>query len=226
MFVMIKSIGFADHVPAAEIAELRAAIEAAGAIPGVIGSALMETAPRTSNGGTFLWRATFADEGAYHNCTGGEEWRRAITPLLGPEKGVRIDGAAYAPRWQGTASPGLRDGVWRVLLVACEDGSTRAEREAMERDHLLMPRHVPAIRNWAYGRVVEATGRRRWSHVWEQEYDDVDGLLGPYLHHPVHWGLVDRWYDLECPERIVDPHVVSAFAAIPQSIMSAGVGTP
>ena len=41
------------------------------------------------------------------------------------------------------------------------------------------------------------------------------------MNHPVHWGLVDRWYDPECPERIADASMlVNALGAVPASIMA------
>ncbi|HEY2076274.1 MAG TPA: hypothetical protein VGH53_08045 [Streptosporangiaceae bacterium] len=42
-----------------------------------------------------------------------------------------------------------------------------------------------------------------WSHAWEQEYRDVDGLLGGYLRHPFHWTCTDRWFGCEVPTLIV-----------------------
>jgi hypothetical protein len=30
-----------------------------------------------------------------------------------------------------------------------------------------------------------------WTHAWEQEYRDVDGLLGDYLRQPFHWRCAD-----------------------------------
>jgi len=69
---------------------------------------------------------------------------------------------------------------------------------------------VQSIRNWTLGAVVASGGRRRWTHVWEQEFVDVSGLEGEYMVHPVHWGLVDGWFDPECPQRIVDPMLIHA----------------
>ncbi len=51
----------------------------------------------------------------------------------------------------------------------------------------MMPRFVPTIQAWQLSRVDEAIGTTQWTHVFEQEFTDVDGLMGPYLMHPVHW---------------------------------------
>ncbi len=55
-----------------------------------------------------------------------------------------------------------------------------------------MPRCVPAIRAWQLSRVDDAIGTSRWIHMFEQEFSDVEGLMGPYLMHPIHWAVVDR----------------------------------
>lgn len=221
MFVAIKSIGFADSVATADRQRLKASLAATDSLPGLVTSAVVDTMPSALNGGEFMWRAIFADEGAFYDCTESGDWRRDIAALLNPAQGVRVDAVGYEPRWSGVRDRGLNDGIWRLLLLSCDCGSTLEQWDAMERDHLLMPRYVPVIRNWAFGRVQQASGHRRWTHVWEQEFDDVGSLMGPYLHHPIHWGLVDRWYDIECPERIVDPWVVHAFGKIPNSILTA-----
>jgi Stress responsive A/B Barrel Domain len=70
---------------------------------------------------------------------------------------------------------------------------------------------VPAIRAWQLSRVDDAIGTSRWTHVFEQEFGDVDGLMGPYLMHPIHWAVVDRWFDPECPEVIIRDRVCHSF---------------
>jgi hypothetical protein len=69
-------------------------------------------------------------------------------------------------------------------------------------------------------KVVASSGRRSWTHVWEQEFDDVAGLEGPYMLDPIHWGLVDGWFDPECPQRIVDPFLIHAAFAIKQAVIA------
>ncbi|WP_174273945.1 hypothetical protein [Sphingomonas bacterium] len=49
--------------------------------------------------------------------------------------------------------------------------------------------------------------------MWEQEFDTADALRGPYLFDPIHWGHFDAWFDVECPEWIVDPHLIHCVAA-------------
>jgi hypothetical protein len=38
--------------------------------------------------------------------------------------------------------------------------------------------------------------------------------------HPVHWGLVDGWFDPECPQRIVDPFLIHAAFDIRQGVIA------
>jgi hypothetical protein len=74
-----------------------------------------------------------------------------------------------------------------------------------------MPHYIPAIRAWQLSRVDDAIGASQWTHVFEQEFCDLDGLMGPYLMHPIHWAVVDRWFDPECPEVIVRDRVCHSF---------------
>ena len=87
----------------------------------------------------------------------------------------------------------------------------RLERWAGETSD--MPKHVKTIRSWQLGKVVEANGSRAWTHVWEQEYETLEGLTGAYMMHPCHWAQVDRWFDPEFPEWLVDPELCHTFCA-------------
>ena len=51
------------------------------------------------------------------------------------------------------------------------------------------------------------------SNQWEQEYADIGGLMGPYMLHPYHWAVIDRWFDPECPDWIVNTRLCHSFAA-------------
>ncbi len=74
-----------------------------------------------------------------------------------------------------------------------------------------MPRYVRTITSWQLSRVERAIGASPWTHVFEQEFTDVEGLMGPYLMHPIHWAYVDRWFDPECPDVIVRDRVCHSF---------------
>ncbi|MBN8846497.1 MULTISPECIES: Dabb family protein [unclassified Sphingomonas] len=132
---------------------------------------------------------------------------------------AHIDGAVYETIAEGGAEPGLRGGVYRILLLAVAPGTPDHIVRQFEAETLAMPRYIGAIRNWRLSRVTKATGARAWTHVWEQEYADPGGLLGPYMTNPYHWARVDRWFDPECPEHIVDTRLCHSFCAIGRSVL-------
>jgi hypothetical protein len=87
---------------------------------------------------------------------------------------------------------------------------------AFERDMLELPRYVPAIRNWSFAR---ASGRA-WTHVWEQEFETVEGLTEDYMLSPYHWGLVDGWFDVECPQCVVEPRLAHVYGTASESVLA------
>ena len=88
-----------------------------------------------------------------------------------------------------------------------------------ERVTLDMPRHIGAIRNFALNRVDASLWPSSWTHVWEQEFADAEGLNVDYMSHPYHWGVVDAWFDAECPHSIVRPQLAHVYCEIPQSVL-------
>lgn len=56
--------------------------------------------------------------------------------------------------------------------------------------------------------------------MFEQEFADVEALMGPYLMHPVHWAVVDRWFDPETTDVIIRDRVCHSFCAIPDPVLS------
>lgn len=56
--------------------------------------------------------------------------------------------------------------------------------------------------------------------------DDVRVLIlraevpgGDYMKHGVHWGLIDGWFDIECPQRMVDLALVPSVGNIDRSVI-------
>jgi hypothetical protein len=132
---------------------------------------------------------------------------------------AHVDSALYEPIAAGAAAPGLTDGIYRILLLAVAPSAPEPAVRQLETELMAMPRYIDAIRNWRLSRVTNAGGARAWTHVWEQEYDDLDGLTGPYMTHPYHWARVDRWFDPECPDHIVDTRLCHSFCAIERSVL-------
>lgn len=173
------------------------------------------------NAGDLIWHLQFADAAAQRACTAQAHWRERIEPLLADRRRiVRVDGALYESGRGGARRPDLRQGIYRVALFAVDEHAPAAAVEACEADLLTMPEHLPTMLNWTLSRASSAAGSRRWTHVWEQEYAEAKALLVDYMIHPVHWGYVDRWFDPECPERIVDPVLCHGFCALPSSIVA------
>jgi hypothetical protein len=102
--------------------------------------------------------------------------------------------------------------VKRTLLLAVRPGTSSTLVERLEADLMAMPDHISTIRSWSLSRVDRTLSASHWTHVWEQEYADVQGLTGEYLGHPFHWTCVDRWFDGEIPTAgIVEPRLVHVF---------------
>jgi hypothetical protein len=144
---------------------------------------------------------------------------QSAAALLDNPRVAHADWAAYEPIAEGRGAPDLRGGVHRVLLLAVEPSTPAETVRRFEAEVRAMPRYIPAIRNWRLSRVTQAGGARAWTHVWEQDYADLGGLLGPYMLHPYHWARVDRWFDPECPERIVDPRLCHGFCGFERSVL-------
>lgn len=169
------------------------------------------------NGGDLLVHASFnaaGDRAAF-------ELEAQAQALLGRPATASIDSVSYSSEADGR-EPGLRNGIYRVLLLSIEPGTDRDTVARFEAELLAMPRHIAAIRNWRLSRVEQAAGARAWTHVWEQEFADAGGLLDAYMLHPYHWAHIDRWFDPECPERIVDARLCHSFCRVDRSAISSG----
>jgi hypothetical protein len=129
---------------------------------------------------------------------------------------ARVDRVVSASIGGGRREPALRDGIWRTLMFRVRGQASGANIAALERDLLRMPDCMPGIRNWRLARV-RSPGT--WTHVWQQEFARADDLLGEYLMHPFHWGWVDRWFDLECPEWTVEA-ISHAFCPLDASLLT------
>lgn len=176
------------------------------------------TLPASRNGGDVLVHLRFDSRG---------EWLSAANDFdvaLQDPAILRINGATYP----GTPTPngGGTGTVYRTLLLRMLP-DTDADTLARFEDELSsMARYIPAIRAWQLSRVDDAIGTSPWTHVFEQEFSDVDGLMGPYLMHPIHWAVVDRWFDPECPDVIIRDRVCHSFCHCDESILIQGHPSP
>lgn len=200
MFSVIRLIDTADEAARNRlVGELRDAAAVCGAQ-----RALVEpTLPGARNGGDILMHLRF-DAPAQWDCAAVAFDRALADPAV-----QRVNGATY------TGSPVTatqkRGSVYRTLLLRVQPDTDEAAVARFEDDLRLLPRYVTSICTWQLSRVESAIGTSPWTHVFEQEFVDVDGLMGPYLMHPIHWAHVDRWFDPECPEVIVRDRVCHSF---------------
>ena len=148
---------------------------------------------------------------AFDDAVQRADFDAALAPLLDTPAVASVDGVAYRSGLGGRSGPELANGVYRVLLLGVDEGTDPAVVARFEAETRMMPHYISAIRGWQLSRTEEAVGARRWTHVWEQEYADAGGLIGPYMMHPYHWAWIDRWFDPECPDRIVDARLCHSF---------------
>jgi hypothetical protein len=112
--------------------------------------------------------------------------------------------------------------VKRTLALTVRAGTPEVDIERFERSLAAMPEHIREIRSWSLSRVDRARSSGPWTHVWEQEYADVDGVRVAYLQHPYHWTGVDRWFDPEMPCAIVEPRLAHIFRWVDRPIVASG----
>ena len=196
-------------------AEIAAAIEQASReIEGVVDAHVGMHLDLSAGGGDLTWDLLLEDDRALAAlCTKVEgAGPKGFLALLGkpfaPLAGAveSVEAAIPEPIAEGTGRPGLV-GVKRTLWLRVEPDAPTDARERFEAETPLLARAIPAIRNWRWSRVRTVSPRPmplRWTHLWEQEFESVAGLEQDYMSSPFHWGYVDRWFDPEMPERIVD----------------------
>lgn len=166
------------------------------------------------NGGDLAARFAFADEAAYRRARG------EIDAAIGALGATQHNWACFQGGARGVSQPGLATGVWRGLLLCADRPQAPARQSEFEAEMVLMPKYIPAIRNWRLSRAIASGGELAWTHVWEQEYADIGGLMGPYMLHPYHWALIDRWFDPECPDWIVNKHLCHSFAQFGAAVLN------
>lgn len=199
--------------PAEQVAGTVSRVRDAAAATQATRALVSPTFEGVRNGGDILVHLEFSTE---------QEWQDCRDTLDAAVRGAgtrHVDGAEYSgggtnPSWTGSR-PGA-DGatVYRSLLLKVDGSAEPSVMDKFEREMLRMPPYIASMVSWQLSRVDVAVGASEWTHVWEQSFTDLDGLLGPYMHHPVHWGYVDRWFDAECPEQIVKERVCHSFCAI------------
>jgi hypothetical protein len=168
------------------------------------------TLPGSRNGGDVLVHLRFNSR---------RDWLSAaddFAVVLQDPAITRINGVTYPGTPASHAGAGT---VYRALLLRVLPDTDPSTLARFEDELSSMARYIPAIRTWQLSRVDEAIGTSQWTHVFEQEFSDLGGLMGPYLMHPIHWAVVDRWFDPECPEVIIRDRVCHSFCHCDESIL-------
>lgn len=170
------------------------------------------TLPGARNGGDILVHLRFTSE---------DHWlcvAEKFAALMARPGVSRVNGAGYSGEPERRAdAPGT---VYRALLLRVLPDTAAAAVARFEHELSLMPRYIPAIRAWQLSRVQDSLGTSDWTHVFEQEFADVDGLMGSYLMHPIHWAVVDRWFDPETTDVIVRDRVCHSFCPMAERVLS------
>lgn len=171
------------------------------------------TLPGSRNGGDILMHLRFADRYQW-DCI-ADQFSRVLA-----DSAIRhINGASYTGTPTGIDWSASSGTVYRTLLLRAAAGTGDATIARFEADLQLMPKYVRTITVWQLSRVEHAIGASAWTHVFEQQFTDVDGLTGPYLLHPIHWAYVDRWFDPECPDVIVQDRVCHSFCRADTAVL-------
>jgi hypothetical protein len=193
--------------------ELRAAVSR---LPGVVENFVTPVYHQaTINAGHVVWRMVHESEAAANKAMLAPAWRGAVLPLIGD---AEVTGLGYRMTRKAPSPGGTR--IWRALLFTCLPHADPVLVRELEERTRLLPEYVPEIRAWGLNRAAWSEGRKPIQYVWEQEYDNIAGLTGPYMDTPVHWGVVDAYFDADCPEFIVDPHLVQVVAAIAEPVIT------
>jgi hypothetical protein len=216
MFVALRIVTLPDGQAGAAEAIAGAIGARAAALPGLRGCwAAPVVAGAVINAGDIVWRMAFATESEALRAPGTAAWQRGIAPLLA---GAQVSTIGYRLTRPVVRRAG--PGIWRALVFRVMPHAPPDLAGRLEEATLRLPRHVPEIRSWALSPVSYSEGPKAFTHIWEQEFDAVADLTGPYMTNPAHWGLADAFFDAEYPEYIVDPQLTQTVGAIAESIIA------
>lgn len=213
MFSVIRLIDLDETATDQTASRVAAALRTAAASAGADQILVEPTLPGSRNGGDLLMFLRFVDSSRWDACA--PHFAELLTqPGLGRVNGATYSGNPVTP--PGERAPAT---IYRTLLLRVPPEAEPAVVAQFEADLRLLPDYVSPIAAWQLSRVDSATGTTGWTHVFEQEFHDLGGLMGPYLMHPIHWAYVDRWFDPECPEAIIRDRVCHSFCRCDQPVL-------
>jgi hypothetical protein len=179
-------------------------------------SVIDDTLPVSAWGGDLVWHLHFADQATWEDSGAFER----LDALASDQAIARIDAIAYRPDLVRLTRSDMHDAVYRALIVAVEPSASPQQAQQWLAEIRRMPAYIPEIVNAATGNVIRSRGERRWTHVWEQEFASVADLRGPYMTNPYHWAFIDRWFDPEMPDRIIDTRLCHSASTSSRSVIA------
>jgi hypothetical protein len=217
---MIRVTAFVHLEPDA-LDEVASAIAAAREQLDVLTLEVAATKPVAHRAGQLMLLAAFGDGEAYEKSAAHPYVTDVVRPLL-DARASHVEVVRYTLGERLVREPALTHGIQRTLLFHVDADADPAEVAHFERALAAMPRYIDAIRNSALSRVDQVWGctGKQWTHVWEQEFESLDGLTVDYMNHPYHWSSVDTWFDPQAPNHIVDVALVHAMCDLERSILA------
>ena len=120
----------------------------------------------------------------------------------------------FKPFKQAIPEPNIKNCIKRTLVVKVIPGTPPKLFQEFEERLAQMPVYIKGIRNWALSHDLEnhelpspKAGPDRWTHVWEQEFQTLDGFKNDYMTHPFHYGVVDPYFDPDGPICVAKGHL-------------------
>jgi hypothetical protein len=172
--------------------------------------------------GHYSWDVLYSDRDAAAAAQRSPFWQSTVQGAL-KKYTVTCHALGLETLGAGLRRRNLANGIKRTAFFRMLPGAAAGVAQRFEKDLLEMPAQIPQILNWRLSRAITLPWHSApcapWTYVWEQEFESIDGLLGPYMAHPHHWAHIDRWFDPESGRQAVDVNLSHAFCALPASIL-------
>lgn len=214
-------VHLAPTAPPDAISQLVDAVNAGARELDVLALHAAPTAPVTIGGGELTFLAAFRDVDSCEAARRHPYVQATIRPLL-DRFAKHVETVRYTQGPAIVQAPGIEGCVQRTLLMRIDPAADPDEILAFEQALADMTNYISAIRNSSLSRVDEVlnpTGPH-WTHVWEQEFENLDDLNGPYMRHAYHWSYVDSWFDPQAPNHLVDTTLLHSACDLRRSILA------
>jgi hypothetical protein len=217
---VIRVTGFVHAAPEI-VDELARAIRSAGDGLDLAALQVSPTKPVAHRAGQLMVLAVLPDLDAARRALEHPVVTDLVRPLL-DDRASHVEVVCYEQGPVDLQEPDLTGGIQRTLLLHVDASASPEQVAAFEHQLRSMPRYIDAIRNSSLSAVREVWGGtgKPWTHVWEQEFETLEGLTGDYMQHAYHWSWVDTWFDPQAPNRIVDTTLVHAMCDLDRSLLA------